>query len=240
MDDIGQQINEALVYKLADQLLAQGKRPTNLGIREMNGNRGSMATIAPLLKKWREERRSLEGRSKLTVTPEIEAALMPLVWQIEKNLNVENADENMSLKEDIDQLVSELNEKQLVIESKENQIASLGTELENKEQLIDQLLSRAKEQEEKIAELEEVNRAADKDYQRQLRDLSDEILDSNTQLSKSKDQVANLQRDIQRLEAYQAKLSEQNDKYLAIIGDGYKQGPAASTILSEHGEEGRE
>lgn len=58
MSEKSEKITQELVFDLADSLIAKGIDPTNLRIREMNGNRGSLSSITPLLKAWREQRTS--------------------------------------------------------------------------------------------------------------------------------------------------------------------------------------
>lgn len=77
---MAEKITKELVFDLADQLVAQGIDPTNLKIREMNESRGSLSSITPHLKAWREQR-SAEAVESLPDMPEerLLAVLRP-VW----------------------------------------------------------------------------------------------------------------------------------------------------------------
>lgn len=80
MIDKSEKITPELVFDLADRLIAQGIDPTNLRIRELNGNRGSLSSITPLLKAWREQRTSQAIESLPDMPTERLLVLLQPVW----------------------------------------------------------------------------------------------------------------------------------------------------------------
>ncbi|MFI3246275.1 MAG: DNA-binding protein [Ferrimonas sp.] len=49
-------IDQEVVFELAERLVSDGIEPTTLKIRELNENHGSLTSITPLLKQWKEAR----------------------------------------------------------------------------------------------------------------------------------------------------------------------------------------
>ena len=80
MVDKSEKITQELVFDLADRLTAQGVEPTNLRIRELNGNRGSLTSITPLLKAWREQRTSQAIESLPDMPTDRLLGLLQPVW----------------------------------------------------------------------------------------------------------------------------------------------------------------
>lgn len=80
MVDKSEKITQELVFDLADRLTAQGVDPTNLRIRELNGNRGSLTSITPLLKAWREQRTSQAIESLPDMPTDRLLGLLQPVW----------------------------------------------------------------------------------------------------------------------------------------------------------------
>jgi DNA repair exonuclease SbcCD ATPase subunit len=76
-------ITEKDVFTAADELAAQGVKPTQTTVREHLGG-GSFATIGPALKRWREAKWEQAELAGVELPPELAEALQQLggrVWQ---------------------------------------------------------------------------------------------------------------------------------------------------------------
>jgi DNA repair exonuclease SbcCD ATPase subunit len=129
-------ITKELVFDLADQLSAQGIEPTNLKIREMNDNHGSLSSITPHLKAWKEQR-AAEAVEALPDMPEerLIAALRPVWGELVREAQALYKEEReavqrekVAIQEENDGYMSEIDRQESKIEDLERRVAELSEE----------------------------------------------------------------------------------------------------------------
>lgn len=120
-------INKDLVFQFADELTLEEKTVTVRAIREKNGGRGSLATIAPILKEWRDLNKEVIEQEPM---PEalLLNAMKPLWAVLNEQAKQELLEKNKLFEQEEDRLLTEILEfadecdqqKQLLIELKES------------------------------------------------------------------------------------------------------------------------
>ncbi|MFW1108913.1 DNA-binding protein [Vibrio parahaemolyticus] len=129
-------ITKELVFDLADQLSAQGIEPTNLKIREMNDNHGSLSSITPHLKAWKEQR-AAEAVEALPDMPEerLIAALRPVWGELVREAQALYKEEReavqrekVAIQEENDGYMSEIDRQESKIEDLQRRVAELSEE----------------------------------------------------------------------------------------------------------------
>lgn len=130
---MAEKITKELVFDLADQMVLQGIDPTNLKIRDMNESRGSLSSITPHLKAWREQR-SAEAAESLPDMPEerLLAVLRPVWAELAREsqaiLKAEQAafnQERSQFKVEADNYMTEIDRQSVAIERQADEIAGL-------------------------------------------------------------------------------------------------------------------
>ena len=167
---MAEKITKELIFDLADQLIAQGTEPTNLKLREMNDHRGSLSSITPHLKAWREQR-SAEAVESLPDMPEerLLSVLRPvwaeLVRESQTMLKIERA----LFEGDRDVFMADAGNYIAEIDRQADEIELLTAELAQSQQLTQQqsmelstLTERADQQARRIDNLQQDKLAADK------------------------------------------------------------------------------
>lgn len=76
------------VAKAAGKLSAEGKNPTVDNVRAALGDTGSRGTIAPLLKRWKEENQE-RGRAQANLPPELAEAVQALYERMQAGMQLQ-------------------------------------------------------------------------------------------------------------------------------------------------------
>lgn len=77
-------ISRELVFRLADEISLENNPVTNIEIRKRNGFHGSLSTISPLLKEWKDTQRQRQLESESLPKDILIKALEP-AWALLKN-----------------------------------------------------------------------------------------------------------------------------------------------------------
>lgn len=137
-------ITKDLVFQLANELSLAGLAITNLAIRQRNDNSGSLSSIAPLLKEWKEERMQQEDQAESMPEELILNTIKPLWAVLKKQSRIELAEktELFKIKEtefnaEKDQFIAEFDRHEELILEQDNKLTesklsidSLSKELE--------------------------------------------------------------------------------------------------------------
>lgn len=170
---MAEKITKELIFDLADQLVAQGTEPTNLKLREMNSNRGSLSSITPHLKAWREQR-SAEAVESLPDMPEdrLLSVLRPVWAELVRESQAALKAEQAIFERDRAEFVTETENYITEIDRQADEVERLTAELAESQQLNQQqsielstLTERADQQARRIGNLEQDKLAVDKDIQ---------------------------------------------------------------------------
>lgn len=180
-------ITKELVFDLADQLSAQGIDPTNLKIRELNDNHGSLSSITPHLKAWRELRAS-EAVEALPDMPEerLLVALRPVWGELVREAQALYKEERESVERDKVQIqaendgyMAEIDRQEGKIEELERRVAELAEdskELQRVRVELSGLASRNELLEQNLADVKK-----DKQTAEQERDKANVALEASQQ-----------------------------------------------------------
>ena len=215
-------ITQELVFELADVLSSQGIDPTNLKIREMNDNHGSLTSITPHLKQWREVR-SAEGVEAMPDMPEekLLQLLRPVWSELAREAKVLFADDKERIEskmadcqQQLTAIQHEVDRQDTVIEQNETLVAELRQQITAFTQQNGQL------REQLASELAKVEGLSDKvsDKQDQITGLTEQLTDakqSYNQLQATHDEACALHES--ELATMRRVHSEHNDDMTAQI-----------------------
>jgi len=201
---MAEKITKELIFDLADQLIAQGTEPTNLKLREMNDNRGSLSSITPHLKAWREQR-SAEAVESLPDMPEerLLSVLRPVWAELARESQTVLKAEQAIFERDRSEFVAETENYITEIDRQADEVERLTAELAQLQQLTQQqsmelstLTERADQQARRIDNLQQDKLAADKIAQELRSELvvehkhGEQLQDQLTASSKQNNELA--------------------------------------------------
>lgn len=201
---MAEKITKELIFDLADQLIAQGTEPTNLKLREMNDNRGSLSSITPHLKAWREQR-SAEAVESLPDMPEerLLSVLRPVWAELARESQTILKAEQAIFERDRTEFVAETENYIAEIDRQADEVERLTAELAEFKQLNQQqsmelstLTERADQQARRIDNLQQDKIAVDKIAQELRSELAiehkhgEQLQDQLTASSKQNNELA--------------------------------------------------
>ena len=180
------------ITKAINQLYASGcKNPTNDQVREHLGG-GSLATISPILREWKEQR-SLQIAAAIAMPAELKKQVemsIENIWQVAGKLakasyesqreNAENATK---------EALAERDEALTEITRLESEVATLNTELKDIEQTSHSLQTAIESERLKNAELTKVS----KTLEARIEEKDKRIVDLNALLKNAQKSQANLE-----------------------------------------------
>lgn len=203
---MAEKITKELVFDLADQLVVQGIDPTNLKIREMNDNRGSLSSITPHLKAWREQRSSEAVESLPDMPEERLLSVLRPVWS-------ELARESQAVLK-AEQAIFENDRAQFMAET-ESYISEIDRQADEVERLTAELALSQQQNQQQSMELSTLTERADQQAKR-IENLQQDKLDLDKNAQELRSELAIAHKHGEQLQEQLTAASKQNNE---LVGD---------------------
>lgn len=254
-------ITEELICKAADQLAAEGVRPTNDAVRDLlakwTGTKGgSYATIGPVLRKWKANRKTSDSAEPAReaapqVVQEKVSAWASDLWGMAQELaNARLASEHEALELARQELEAEASEALSLAERREDerddargqvvelngQIAAMHVELSAQKERAAAAEARAAQVERRAQELHDellVEKSRRDKEEAARRVLESELSDQRAEAARLTQQVTDLGREVAQLHADLAHLHEQHVESLSGARKQYDEAVAAVRLQHE-------
>lgn len=208
-------IDKELVFELASELRAMGEPVTNLAIRKMNGENGSLTTIAPLLKEWKES--LIEEKSEAESMPEelIINTIKPLWSVLKKQSRIDLAEKTALFEAKEHDLLAEVEQFSAEFDRQERLIAETNHKLKEAETELTELAGNLQ----KITNKSEVQKREIVVIEGESKSLKNSINTATEQLSRAQTDSELLKQQINQL---QLQISNQSNELSSTNADKAK------------------
>lgn len=177
------------VASTANKLAAQGRNPTVDNVREALGNTGSKSTLAPLLKRWKNEQEGLVSEAQSGLPVELVAAVKHLYEQVQYEAQQQVEALRTEMAESTAKFEALLVEETQRADTQQQHAKDLQATLSQKESLLEAVTTANNSAQVTIARLE----ADASGLQLRLADRQEEIKGLQEQLQQTRTQFAHYQ-----------------------------------------------
>lgn len=224
-------IHYSHVAKVAAQLAGDGKNPTVDSVREALGSTGSKSTIAPLLKRWKEEHQDAVVGTELGLPVELLQAMKGVYEKLQADVNQQleqvNETHRITLQTATDQVQQLETDNNLLTEAK----AGLSADLMQAQDALAQLRAEHQSQSVTLATLQSDNAG----LEQRLADRAAEVAALNQQQTQTRLQFEHYQEATAAQRAEERHAAEQRSARLEqdLSGDQHRLQELQSTIAQQ-------